>query len=106
MLTIRIPNPLMIASSPKVLEFDIYQQGSFTGMEVSLAPASVNKLNIPGVVFRPLAQRGGHPWTYERSLIPLTRFAIGLVSLHLHLMHLVVVLDTEASYNRKTVGAK
>src|SRR4030088_1222801 len=28
------------------------------------------------------------------------------VSLHLHLMHLVVVLDTEASYNRKPVGAK
>jgi hypothetical protein len=29
-----------------------------------------------------------------------------LVSLHLHLMHLVVALDTKASYNRKPVGAK
>lgn len=29
-----------------------------------------------------------------------------LVSLHLHLMHLVVVLDTQPSYNRKSVGAK
>jgi hypothetical protein len=31
---------------------------------------------------------------------------IELVSLHLHLVHLVVILDTEASYNRKPVGAK
>lgn len=28
------------------------------GMGVSLAPASVNKLNIPGVVFRPLRSKG------------------------------------------------
>jgi hypothetical protein len=32
--------------------------------------------------------------------------SIELVSLHLHLMHLVVVLDTEASHNGKPVGAK
>jgi hypothetical protein len=40
------------------------------------------------------------------SAIGVSLQAIELVSLHLHLMHLVVALDTEASYNRKPVGAK
>ena len=31
---------------------------------------------------------------------------IDLVSLHLHLLHLVVVLDPGASYNRKPIAAK
>ena len=42
----------------------------------------------------------------QYGLLWTNRFAIHLVSLCLKLLLLVVVLDTEASYDRKPVGSK
>ena len=59
------------------------------GMGVSLAPASVNKLNIPGVVFRPLRSKGWSsvdvctksdpPNPAARALLKITREEFQLV---------------------------
>ena len=51
------------------------------GMGVSLAPASVNKLNIPGVVFRPLRSKGWSSvdaWTKLQSPNPAAKVLLKL----------------------------
>ena len=52
---------------------------------------------------RPFAMIGSTALSHE---LEFCSAATDLVALHLHLMHLVVILDTEASDNREPVAAK